>query len=40
MLKEVNKAVVKDTITIKGETYIISKAYKEILEKILNKITD
>ena len=38
--KEVNKAVIKNTITIKGETYTVSKAYKKILEKILNKITD
>ena len=38
--KEVNEAVVKNTITIEGETYTVSKAYKEILEKILNKIAD
>lgn len=38
--KEVNEAVVKNTITIKGETYTVSKAYKEILERILNKIAN
>ena len=38
--KEVNEAVVKNTITIKGKTYTVSKAYKEILEKILNKIAN
>ena len=40
LLKEVNEAVVKNTITVKGETYTVSKAYKEILERILNKIAD
>ena len=38
--KEVNKMVVKDTITVECKTYAISKAHKEISKKTLNEIAN
>ena len=38
--KEVNKAVVKNTTTVEYKTYAVSKAYKEISERTLNKIAN
>src|SRR6266702_5470212 len=38
--KEVNEAVVKDTMTVKGETHAVSKAHKEISKRTPNKVAD
>jgi len=41
LLKEVTETVIKDTITVKYKTYVVSETHKKILEKIpTDKIAD